>query len=255
MMMAKVLIGIDDTDNRQSPGTGKLARQLVAELERMGGLFLGTTGHQFLVDARIPYTGHNRGICVAVDWAGELEDLEFVFDLVRGWSAEGSDPGVCLAMAEDVGPDVVAWGERALREVLTMEEAVGLAQRGGLRLRGLGGTGGGVIGALASVGLRVGGSEGRFVDLPGLRELGETVTVERLAQMGIELEYRTGGGEEVCLAGAKDVCKTRGWVRPRLVRGLPVLGVRWSAVDGAWVPVEERKRSMGEEVGHFGEKH
>ena len=54
--MTTVLIGIDDTDFGDSPGTGQLARRVSNEITRLGGKPLGITRHQFLVDPRIPYT-------------------------------------------------------------------------------------------------------------------------------------------------------------------------------------------------------
>ncbi len=215
--MATVLIGIDDTDFGDSPGTGQLARRVSNEIARFGGKPLGITRHQFLVDPRIPYTAHNRGICVAIQWIGLATELEFVFDLVGQWSAEGSDPGVCIAAAEAATQEIVAWGESAMRDVLTMEDARALARRSGLNLRPLGGTGQGIIGALASVGLRIGGSRGRFVDLPGLRDLGERVTAMDLALMGIEVEHHEPAVHGR-VAGKKGVYKTLGWVRPAIMR-------------------------------------
>jgi hypothetical protein len=236
--MPTVWIGIDDTDNADSPGTGQLARRVLKEIVHAGGTSLGTTRHQFFVDPRIPYTGHNRGICMAVLWegAGGVNGLDFVFDLVRAWSAAGSDPGVCVARPEEVTPELIAWGERAMGELLTKEEAIVVAGRSGVQLRELGGTGGGIIGALGSVGLRAGGTHGRFVELPGLRELGESVTEKELTAMGIHLDHRTPR-ENL----PKDpVYKTRGWVRPRLAHGQPVLAVEWSDDDDAWIPVDQK---------------
>ena len=66
--MSLFLIGIDDTDNQTSPGTGQLARRLAAEASTRGAVNRGITRHQFLVDGRIPYTSHNSGACVAIDW-------------------------------------------------------------------------------------------------------------------------------------------------------------------------------------------
>jgi hypothetical protein len=232
--MQTVLIGIDDTDNADSPGTGQLARRVSQEIRRCGGRLIGTTRHQFLVDPAIPYTGHNRGICVAVGWEREVRELDFVFELVAGWSAEGSDPGVCMTTPEGVTAEVVRWGERAMREVLTIEEATAIAGRSAVDLRALGGTGGGIIGALGSVGLRVGGEYGRFVDMPGLREVGEVVTAEQLATMGISIEH----GSQT--TGRAMRYKTLGWVRPRLAHGQPVLAVEWSDDDDAWVPVDRQ---------------
>lgn len=238
--MARILIGVDDTDNDSSPGTGQLARRLAAELEQQGGIALGTTRHQFLVDPRIRYTGHNRGICIAMDWPGGMEELDFVFERVAEWSASGSDPGVCLARADDVGDDVSAWGKRAMEEVLTMGQALALARESDLSLRALGGTGEGIIGAMASVGLRADGNYGRFVDMPGLRQLGECVSGEQLKAMGIQVMHK-GEATAGKPANGKSVYKTLGWVRPQLSNGRAILSVEWSDDEHAWVPVDRKK--------------
>ncbi|KPK74876.1 MAG: hypothetical protein AMJ79_12975, partial [Phycisphaerae bacterium SM23_30] len=59
--MATILIGIDDTDNAASRGTGFLARQLFRQCQNRQLRPLGVTRHQFLIDPRIPYTSHNSG--------------------------------------------------------------------------------------------------------------------------------------------------------------------------------------------------
>ena len=52
---------------------------------------------------------------------------------------------------------------------------------------GLTGTGGGIIGSLAAVGLRAAGEDGRFLWLPGLRELEGVHAAQALAELaGIE---------------------------------------------------------------------
>jgi hypothetical protein len=71
------LIGIDDTDNLESRGTGHHARRLGAFLqtEAMAGL-LDVTRHQLFVDPRIPYTSHNSSLCLRVRMAhNRLDDL------------------------------------------------------------------------------------------------------------------------------------------------------------------------------------
>jgi len=239
--MAMILIGLDDTDNAESRGTGHLARQLSAECERRGLRPRGVTRHQFLVDPRIPYTSHNSGACVAVEGDGRPEPAAFAFDFVAARAALGSDPGVCVASSGAVAPEVVAFAVEATRRVVEMAEAVELAGRAGLAVRPLGGTGLGVIGALASVGLRAGGSEGRFIDLPGLRELAARVTLGTLGRLGIRVECR--GSSRA--GAADDACETLGWVRPRLVAGGPVLPVQWSDEHDAWVPVDRRTLRSG----------
>jgi len=236
---ACLLIGLDDTDSATSRGTGFLARSLAAECARRGLAPRGVTRHQFLVDPRIPYTSHNSGACVAVEsggGGGGAEAAAFAFDFVAQRAAPGSDPAVCVAPAAAVPPQVMAFGREAMRRVLEMAEALDLAQRAGLALRPLGGSGLGVIGALASVGLRAEGECGRFIDLPGLRELPGRVTLDVLVRLGIRVESPGGGRDPA----AADACETLGWVRPRLIGGGPVLPVQWSGQHDAWVPVDRK---------------
>jgi len=233
--MATILIGLDDTDNATSRGTGHLARRLSAELAARGLGPLGVTRHQFLVDPRIPYTSHNSGACVAVEGDGAAAAV--AFDFVAASAADGSDPGVCVAEARAVGPETIAFGRDATRRIVEMDEALEVARTAGLDLRALGGSGLGVIGALGSVALRAEGDEGRFIDLPGLRELPPRVTLPALARLGIRVEQRSDDRP----ARADDALETLGWVRPRLVGGEAVLPVEWSDEHDAWVPVDRKR--------------
>ena len=236
--MADVLIGIDDTDNATSRGTGFLARTLVEECRRRGGLdgIGGVTRHQLLADPRIPYTSHNSAACAALSGAAGVEPAGFVFDVVAARSAPGSDPGVCVARMEAVTPEVVEFGRRARSQIVRMDEALRLARDSGIDLRPLSGTGLGVIGALAAVGLRASGNDGRYIDLPGLRDLPERVSLREFERLGIAVEHR-GGRAPV----PDDVYETLGWVRPNLVGGRPVLSVTWSEERHAWLPVERKR--------------
>jgi hypothetical protein len=237
--MAIVLIGIDDTDNETSPDTGQLARRLAAEIEQRGAKLLGITRHQFLVDDRIAYTSHNSGACLAVELNGSPGELEFAIGLIAQWSADGSDPGICIAGLGEVPSEIMEWGWAATREVLTRDRAVMLAKAHGICLRPLGGNGDGIIGALASVGLRADGNEGRFLDLPGLRMLGEFADIHELTRIGIRVDHRLPNGARIARDGAK--YKTLNWVRPRLVGGRPVWPVEWNEDEHAWIPVDRKK--------------
>jgi len=236
--MTTILIGLDDTDNETSRGTGHLARMLSRECERRGMRPLAVTRHQFLVDPRIPYTSHNSGACVAVASDNGATSATFAFDFVAERAADGSDPGVCVAEASAVEPDVTEFGRAATSRIVTMDDAFRVAQSCRVELRGLGGSHLGVIGALGSVGLRAGGNEGRFIDLPGLRELPARAALEDIRRLGIALDYG-GVRREV---SPNDPCDTLEWVRPRLVGGEPVLPLEWSEQRHAWIPVD-RKRS------------
>jgi len=238
--MPIALIGIDDTDNQTSPGTGKLARWLCADIVERGGRSLGITRHQLLLDDRIPYTTHNSGACLSIDWPGDVSELEFAMERIGQWAADGSDPGICIARAESVPATVMEFGRSAMREVLTMADAITLAKTASLNLRALGGSGQGIIGALASVGLRASGNDGRFLDMPGLRELGEYVTRAQLNKLGIEVEHKSAVGISVPPIDAK-VYRTMDWVRPTLHNAGAVWSVEWNQEQHEWVPIDRRR--------------
>ncbi|MHC4742947.1 MAG: hypothetical protein ACYS8Z_13610 [Planctomycetota bacterium] len=235
--MRTILIGIDDTDNAASPGTGRLARNLCAELAKRGMKCSGVTRHQFLLDEAIPYTSHNSGACIAVETGVGIEQAHFAFDFIAGESAEGSDPGVCIAFSDDVPGEVCDFGRAAQERVLAIEESFRLAEECRISLRGLGGNFQGVIGALASVGLRAQGQDGRFIDMPGLRELPRHVDARKYEEIGIELRYETN----LRHPRPDDIYDTMNWVRPRLINGKAVLIVEWSDKENAWIPIDRRK--------------
>ncbi len=252
--MAVFLIGIDDTDNQSSRGTGWLARRLSDECAKRGLRPLGVTRHQFLVHPAIPYTSHNSGACIALESQDGIENAEFIFDFVANNSADGSDPGVCLANASDVPDYIVEFANLATKQVVTMAEAYGLAERATIALRGLGGTCQGVIGALASVGLRAAGNDGRFIDLPGLRELRGCVDIAAFDRIGVAVQCCSSGRAadaerrvcnllhtQACSACAKTEFCTPYWVRPRLVGGKAVLPLEWCEQKNAWIPLDRKQ--------------
>ena len=81
-MRQKWLIGIDDTDNLESRGTGHrvrwlgdlLAREDLADIK-------GITRHQLLVDPRIPYTSHNSSTCMQI--SADDEAVEHIYAFCR----------------------------------------------------------------------------------------------------------------------------------------------------------------------------
>jgi hypothetical protein len=230
----QLLLGVDDTDViGQKPGTGRLARDLGAYLQQQGlAQLIGVVRHQLLVDPRIPYTSHNSPACLMVTAAHRA--AQGIFDMAAGYivtrCAPGSDPGLCLAEQEKVEAQVLRFGQRASSEVVSKFEATTVAGGGHVILQELGGTGDGIIGALAAVGLTAAGSAGRFLEWRGgLRNLGERVAAGVLRQRGIELLCIARDGEVV----PSDAMITTGdWVRPRLLLGRPVLLVERS--DGEW---------------------
>lgn len=160
-----IYVGIDDTDMPDTPGTNQLAKALVALVaDRFRCRFV--LRHQLLDDPRVPYTSKNGSASIWFDPVTEpVGDLQpFIVSLrarMLEWYVPGSDPGLCVTTR--VPDEVVTFGGRCQREVVTRGDAESLARRHGIHLEGLGGTRGGMIGALAAVGLAVAQNDGRVV--------------------------------------------------------------------------------------------
>lgn len=250
--MNSYFMGVDDTDVLgRKPGTGRLARELGATLQEHGlARLLGVVRQQLLVDPRIPYTSHNSPAVLVLE-IGANGASERAFDAAAAYvserSAPGSDPGLCLAEAARLNGEVRAFGIRASVDVVSKADALSLAARAGLRLVELGGTGDGVIGALAGVGLTAGGNAGRFLEYgEGLREVGATITAAALRARGIGLLNLARNAEWVPDDAAIFVGDR---LRPRLLDGKPVLLIDLGA-EG-WIAFDRRPpKADGDEHGH-----
>jgi hypothetical protein len=221
----RYLIGVDDTDNLESRGTGHRVRQLAESLSADGlALPLGITRHQLLVDPQIPYTSHNSSACLLVE--ADEKQVDELWEACREFllreCAPGSDAGLCLAVWDSVNACIQAFGHRAKIVVLTQLEAEQTALDNNLRIEGLTGTHGGIIGALAAVGLHHKGSDGRFLWLPGLRELGGISPVAEICARGHIGHIRPLDGADL---PPETLVNVGEWVRPILLGGQAVLYV------------------------------
>lgn len=183
-----LLISIDDTDNPGSRGTGRLARAIAETLSADYPIY-GVTRHQLYVHPDIPYTSHNSCAVIHVATNGN-NDPDRIFAIAQREMlsdfVEGSDPGIAVAQADQVTPPLIAFGRDAKRMILTQEKARTLAKNLNIRLRGLGGTEDGVIGAMAGLGLAVELNDGRFIQRGGIRNLLGPCTVQQLFSAGID---------------------------------------------------------------------
>ncbi|MBJ6725291.1 hypothetical protein [Geomesophilobacter sediminis] len=218
----RILLSIDDTDNLESRGTGELASLIAEDLELFGwGRSRHVTRHQLLLHPDIPYTSHNSAMCFEAEIDEEaLEPLiRHAGAFLQRESAPGSDPGLCVAVVDRVaGVEMLHFGERAKETVLTKEEAYALAARLGVHLSEHGGTGQGVVGALAGAGLRLGGNDGRMkgsLDIAGVMSVadllgvpgvdaiqgmeGETVAPEDLVRVADKPKTVMVGGRSVLM--------------------------------------------------------
>ena len=230
-----ILVGIDDTDILGARGTNKLARALARDLAP-GWTCLRILRHQLLFDPRIPFTSHNGSASLAFEAVSGAGDPVALGDAIRagmlGDFIPGSDPGLCVA--PEVPDAAVAFARRCTREVVTIDEAREVARSAGLRLEGLGGTEGGVIGALAAVGLAATGDHGRVVhDLarPGEEPTGE-FPVEWILARGVDAIVEEAAGRPVA-AGTVVLEKK---LRPNRRGGRTILLVE-GAGPGRWRPL------------------
>jgi hypothetical protein len=223
-------IGLDDTDNLESRGTGHVAREIAATLA-VDYPVMGVTRHQLLKDPRVPCTKNNSSAAILLSVNGDVAP-ELLLQRVRALMMEayqpGSDPGLCVA--HKVPKDVTSFGYRVKRQLVRQEEARSLATAHGILLLGLGGDENGVIGALAAVGLAAGGDDGRYPLVGRSRELLGLRTISELLAAGISA-VQTIDGQPV----------TEGLVhsdklRPARRGGRAVLVVEWAGDH--WLPVK-----------------
>jgi tRNA(Ile2) C34 agmatinyltransferase TiaS len=178
------IIGIDDTDNKESRGTGHLARAMATALA--GDFHInGIIRHQLLEDERVPKTSHNSSAAILLEGASYplTEVAGYVRKLMLDDFQPGSDPGLCVA--SQVPPEIVDYGQRARREFLYQQEPRNLAAAHGIHLEGLGGTQDGVIGALAAVGLAFSGNDGRYVLVGSIRDLKGLQPISAILDSGV----------------------------------------------------------------------
>jgi tRNA(Ile2) C34 agmatinyltransferase TiaS len=223
-------IGLDDTDNLTSRGTGHLARH-IAEALAADYPVLGVTRHQLLVDPRVPCTKKNSSAAIALDANGDL-DLLALLERVRSLMLQdfqpGSDPGLCVA--HSVPATVVEFGRRTQRQLVTQTEACALAAAQGIPLVGVSGDQSGVIGALAAVGLAASGEDGRYVVVGRSRELSGLQPVSALLAAGIRAVQTTDG--QPITDGLVQADK----LRPARRGGQPIAVVEWSG--DCWLPLK-----------------
>jgi hypothetical protein len=159
-------ISIDDTDNLTSIGTGEIAENLGTLLNKSGfGTPTPVTRHQLFFNDAIAYTSHNSAMCFELNGCEKDADklISICSSYLKDNCAEGSDPGLCI-VEKDFSDrnEIMEFGHDAKCKVLTKDQAYELAKQKNIHLSEHGGLGIGVIGALAGIGLRMYGNDGRY---------------------------------------------------------------------------------------------
>lgn len=195
---------------------------------------MGVTRHQLLVHPSVPYTSHNSALCLALETGAPLEKIaDACVDGLDGQWAPGSDPGLCVASVESVPGAVVDFGRSAQRSVVEHADAESIALAAGVWLRSLAGSRCGVIGALAAVGLRASGNDGRFVGLAGIRDIDGVVRAGELLERSAISRVVEANGEAI---GDHELIDSGGWIRPSVIDHHPVLVVGPASDGGLRTP-------------------
>lgn len=161
------LISIDDTDDlTKEVSTGGIAELIGRRLIEMGAVMHeGISRHQLLLDKQIEYTSHNSSMCIEIesDSLDIYRIMEIGEEIIKKNMSVAADPGIAVCCADELpSPEqLIAFGFDAKKKVMTKEEAYALASEYDcVLLKELGGTGIGVIGALAGIGLRLSRCDG-----------------------------------------------------------------------------------------------
>lgn len=188
-MKKNYLISIDDTDDvTKSTSTGKIAELIGKQLKESGGRVEdGISRHQLLLSDEIAYTSHNSSMCIdmEIDGWNLMEITELAEKIVRENMAPGSDPGlaVCELPRLSSPEELITFGFEAKQQVKSKADAYTLAAAtDGVILKELGGSGIGVIGALAGIGLRLSRSDGSLRGKKGEELAGSRISAGEICR-------------------------------------------------------------------------
>jgi len=252
-----LLICIDDTDNIDSKGTGTIADEL-SELvkDRFAGRCGYVSRHQLLIHEDIPYTSHNSSMCFpcTVDDAFYEELVVACFEYLSAESAPESDPGLAVADVQNAdGEALRSFGLDAKRRVITKKEAFDTALITGVYLKEAGGTGQGVIGALAGLGLRLWGNDGELKGEFAAFKKDTSYTVHELKDSMFIQDVRNENGDALSDSDMVYVC----WkAKPSLSGGISTLFVKRFGDGWSTMEKDELRKFHGDRVylrgcGHF----
>jgi hypothetical protein len=223
----ELLVGIDDTDTLNDPGTNQLARHLVQLVSDVADCPM-ITRHQLLIHPLVPYTKKNGCAAFALK-VSSVVAVELIIARLKkaivDWCPIGSDPGLAVA-SSPLSQEILVFGKKCQQRVVTRQEAIELAAENSVFLEGLGGTNDGIIGALAAIGLLQNGNDGRVVYMGrngiDLCEISGIQSVETIFNCGVA-EVRCIASNSKLLAGMVDLGKR---LRPNYRDGKVVLYAR-----------------------------
>jgi len=240
-----IFVAMDDTDNINTRGTGRLSRDVAKELSKKYPV-KGVVRHQLLLHPDIPCTSHNSCAVIHIDIdidehnEDSKELLKEIFNIAKKEMLndfiEGSDPGLAVASDTQVNSALIAFGKDAQKIIVTQGQARSLARNLNILLQGLGGTEDGVIGTMAGIGLSYTYNDGRYISVGNTREVFGDQSVETLLNAGIETIISTEG--EIPNKDVTIKTKKNKSVKPSLINKEVVLLAEH--IRGEWKSVKRK---------------
>ncbi len=165
-MCFEFLLCIDDTDELGGEiSTGSLAQEIALEISSFAQVSF-ITRHQLLLDPRINYTSHNSSMCLVAKISKEQKQkvLDITLELLTNKCAKSAEPGIAAVFKDDIKDTkgLINFGKNAKNMLLTTKQAFEIAMAQNVFLKALTPNANGVIGALAGIGLRLSGSDGKI---------------------------------------------------------------------------------------------
>lgn len=159
------LLCIDDTDELGGEiSTGSLAQEIALEISSFAKVSF-ITRHQLLLDPRINYTSHNSSMCLVAKISKEQKQkaLDIALKLLTNKRAKSAEPGIAAVFKDDIKDTkgLINFGKNAKNMLLTTKQAFETAREQNVFLKALTPTNG-VIGALAGIGLKLSGDDGKI---------------------------------------------------------------------------------------------
>jgi hypothetical protein len=173
-----IFIGIDDTDTQNSNGTGFLSRELAKQIESNNlGKVVNITRHQLFISNKIKYTNRNNSACIEL--LTSKKDLLILFcrEMVLSSTNPESQPVIVYAESNLISENIIDFSCKAKTSIQNINDAIKLAKDSSFVIDFLrSGKKNGVIGAVAAIGLRATGNDGRVIWVNGYEIKGLTGT-------------------------------------------------------------------------------
>lgn len=193
----RILIGIDDTDTKNSKGTGFISRELARQIESNNlGKVINITRHQLFISDKIQYTNRNNSACIELVSNQKEELISFCHKMILSSTLNECGPVLVFADLKSVSKEIIEFGFKAKKTLVSFSEASILIENSKLIVDVVRESKNGMIGALAAIGLRASGNDGRVVWVKGheIKDLAGTYMVgEVYCKTNVDIIKTTSG--------------------------------------------------------------